>query len=84
MNDDVSRALSPIGLMLIDLFARHLATLSVLRSLPTFDEQKYQEELRKAQAQLKGIPGVANLRNQTSAQELRGIEHLLQTLLLKN
>ena len=82
MNDELNRALSPLGLMVIDLFARQMAMLSVLRSLPGFDEQSYKKELKNAQAQLKGIPGVATLQSHTDAQQLEHIEKLLRNLLL--
>jgi hypothetical protein len=82
MNDEMNRALSPIGAMLLELFARQMAIMSLLRDLPNFDEQKYREELRKAHAQLNGVPGVATLRSQASAQRLEEIERSLRTILL--
>ena len=83
MADDTNRALSAISSMLIELFAHQIATKSVLRSLPGFDESAYRKELQSAHNQLKGVPGVANLPNQINAQQLEGIAQQLQLLMLK-
>jgi hypothetical protein len=42
--------------MLVELFARQMAILSVLRSAGNFDEDAYREAIRKAHEQLNQIP----------------------------
>jgi hypothetical protein len=77
MENEDARALGAIGALIVELFARQIALLALLRT-PDFDEDSYREALRHAHEQLNGVHAVAALRSQASAQRLEEIEKILR------
>lgn len=84
MENEHTRTLAAIGSMLVELFARQIAVLGILRSQPGFDESSYREALRQAHEQLDRIPGISTLRSQASGQRLEEIERTLRVILFPN
>jgi len=79
--EDSSPALSAMGAILLELFARQIALFGLLRSQPEFDEQKIRTAVRQAHEELARIPGVATLQSQASAQRLEELEKALRVTL---
>ena len=73
--------LSTIGGLFLDLYARQIAVMGLLRSQPEMTEEKIRAAVRNAQEQLMRIHSLATFRSQASAQRLEELERILRTML---
>jgi hypothetical protein len=78
MENEDARTLGAIGALIVELFARQMALLSLLRSQPGFDEESYRAALLHARGDLNALQPLATLRSQASGQRLEDIEKILR------
>lgn len=78
--EDPKRALSAMGGLVLELFARQIAILGLLRTKVPIDEMTIRKAISDAHEQLARIPGVATLRSQADAQQLEGIEKAFRAM----
>lgn len=81
MENEDARTLATLGALIIDLYARQIALLAMLRT-PNPDWEPYREALRKAHEQVNRIPEVANLRSRASVHGLEELETRLRGMVV--
>lgn len=75
-----NQAIGGIGGLVIELFARQAALLSLLREQPGFTEEAYQKALQQARKGLNQNHVVATFRSQATPHKLEELDRVLRGL----